>query len=98
MKTYFASPERSSEEVIRKEHIRVDGVAYARQIMDAMPCLSVILNNNRQIIYANEALVSLLYFTPPSFVHPLFSIIENLAITKIPIRIDNFDSVSQKNR
>ncbi len=60
MKTYFASPERSSGEIIQKEHITVDKVAYARQIMDAMPCLSVILNKERQIIYANDALISLL--------------------------------------
>ncbi len=60
MKTYFASPERSSEEVIRKEHATVNNVAFARQIMDAMPCLSVILNQDRQIIFANEALISLL--------------------------------------
>ncbi|MDR1172579.1 MAG: HAMP domain-containing histidine kinase [Bacteroidales bacterium] len=60
MKTYFASPERSSGEIIQKEHVVVDKVAYAHQIMDAMPCLSVILNKDRQIIYANEALISLL--------------------------------------
>ncbi len=60
METRFASPDRSDKEVIRNEYEKVDSVEYARQIMNAMPCLSVILNSNRQIVYANEALTSLL--------------------------------------
>ncbi len=60
METFFASPERNDRETIQNEYERVDCVEYARQIMNAMPCLSVILNSNRQIIYANEALTSLL--------------------------------------
>ena len=60
MKTYFASAERSDDDVVFKEHTLVDSVEYAQQIMNAMPCLSVILNSNRQIIYANDTLLSLL--------------------------------------
>ena len=60
MKTYFASFARSSKEVIQAEHASVKKPAFVCQVMDAMPCLSVILDSNRQIIYANKALVALL--------------------------------------
>ena len=60
MKTYFVSPERSSKEVVRKENESVNQLDFVCQVMDAVPCLSVILNKNRQIVYANKALVLLL--------------------------------------
>jgi nitrogen-specific signal transduction histidine kinase len=58
--THVAPAERSAIEQIVDEHSQVDSVEYAQQIMNAMPCLGLIVNNNRQIIYANEALMSLL--------------------------------------
>ena len=60
MKTYFATPKRSSGEMIQEGYASVKKTAFVCQVMDAMPCLSVILDKNRQIIYANKALISLL--------------------------------------
>ena len=60
VKTHFASPKRSSQRMIRREHKLVNSKHQAQQIIKAMPNLGVILNKNRQIVYANEAITSLL--------------------------------------
>ncbi len=60
VKTYFASPQRSSQRVIRREHKLIRNNKHAQQIVKTMPNLGVILDKNRQIVYANEAITSLL--------------------------------------
>ncbi|MDR2038348.1 MAG: GHKL domain-containing protein [Bacteroidales bacterium] len=60
METYFASAERSIIETILKQHDHINNIGPSQQIIDAMPCLGAIINSNRQIIYANGALMSLL--------------------------------------
>ena len=60
MKTHFATPQRSSDRVIRREHKIIKNNRQAQQIVKTMPNLGVILDKNRQIVYANEAITSLL--------------------------------------
>ena len=58
--TYHDSNKRSTQpEIIRKHH-RINKTEQAQQIMKTMPNLGIILNENRQIVYANEAITSLL--------------------------------------
>jgi len=57
---FHDSSKRSSHpEIIRKHH-RINKKEQAQQIMKTMPNLGIILNENRQIVYANEAITSLL--------------------------------------
>lgn len=60
VKTYHASPQRSSQRVIMREHKLIRNSRQARQIVKMMPNLGVILDKNRQIVYANETISSLL--------------------------------------
>ncbi|MDR0714700.1 MAG: PAS domain-containing sensor histidine kinase [Bacteroidales bacterium] len=60
MISYHASPERSPEEEIKKQNESISHIEYAQQLIDAMPCLGAILNENRQIVYANKALLNLI--------------------------------------
>ncbi|MDR1171832.1 MAG: hypothetical protein LBL24_05190 [Bacteroidales bacterium] len=60
VKTYHAPEKRSSQRAITRKHKLVNGKEYAQQIVKSMPNLGVILDKNRQIVYANEAITSLL--------------------------------------
>ncbi len=55
--TFFAPAERSSEEKILDEHKTVLESLFVRSVMDAINSLSVILDENRQIIFANQGLI-----------------------------------------
>jgi nitrogen-specific signal transduction histidine kinase len=62
-RTYFASPARSSEEDINLSHTLLDS---ERVFLDAFGALSgivAILDNNRQIVYANSEFLNLLGMT-----------------------------------
>ena len=59
-KTYHASNTRSSQRAIMQKHKRINNKEQVRQIVKTMPNLGVILDKNRQIVYANEAITSLL--------------------------------------
>ncbi len=60
METYFAPAERNVIEAIIEQYDHINSIGPSQQIIDAMPCLGAIINSNRQIVYANEALLSLL--------------------------------------
>jgi len=59
-KTHFAPAKRSPQRVIRRENNLVANHKQAQQIVKTMPNLGVILDKNRQIVYANNAITSLL--------------------------------------
>ena len=54
--THFASPERSNAEEIQRETDALSRVGNLDALLDAMPDLVMILNHNRQIIFANRNL------------------------------------------
>ena len=58
--TYFASADRSSQRTISREHKAMMNSMQVNKIMKDVPNLGVILDKNRQIVYANEAITSLL--------------------------------------
>ena len=58
--TYFASADRSSKRKIKREHKKITNSPKAQKIIKNIPNLGVILDQNRQIVYANEAITSLL--------------------------------------
>ncbi len=60
MDIYLTPAKRSDMDEILREYKQVKSIDHAQQILDAMPCLSVVVNKNRQIVYANKALMSLL--------------------------------------
>ncbi len=54
---------RASDEVIRRQAGYFSGEFLAKHLMDALPNVVAILNNYRQIVYANQALLDLLGLT-----------------------------------
>ncbi|MBF0410812.1 MAG: ATP-binding protein [Candidatus Riflebacteria bacterium] len=56
--TFFASPERSSQDEIVSQNAFLSRRESLFQILDAMPELVFIANNNRQIVFANTALIN----------------------------------------
>jgi K+-sensing histidine kinase KdpD len=60
METDFARPDRSDSATIAREASQVQVFKQVIQVIDAMPHLVAILNENRQIVAANKNLVKLL--------------------------------------
>ncbi|MEE4115934.1 MAG: PAS domain-containing sensor histidine kinase [Marinilabiliaceae bacterium] len=58
--TYHAPPERKGKNEVTEEHHYVKDYGYLKDIFDAMPEVAVVLNDKRQIVYANEGLLSIL--------------------------------------
>ncbi len=55
MKTEFATPERSTDEEIRQTHFRLAEQQEKCVLINAIPNIVLVLNNNRQIVFANQA-------------------------------------------
>jgi len=60
VKTFHASDKRSSQRAIKQRHKLINNKEQALQIVKSLPNLGVILDKNRQIVYANEAITSML--------------------------------------
>ncbi|MDR1666485.1 MAG: hypothetical protein LBS03_02145 [Bacteroidales bacterium] len=60
VQTYFSTPDRNVQSVVKHEHAIIRKNQQAMEIVRSMPNLCVILDKNRQIVYANEAMTSLL--------------------------------------
>ncbi len=58
LKTEFASPERSSAEELSRAQASFAGETLLCSLLDAIPEFVMILDRNRQIVHANEALAS----------------------------------------
>lgn len=52
--TNFAPAERLSKEEVLKQCERVEDIALAQSLLDSVPCMSLLLNSNRQIVFANQ--------------------------------------------
>ena len=53
--TKHLSAERDSDEEIRRQHERLTSISLLRELLDAMPCWVLVLNERRQIVHANLA-------------------------------------------
>jgi signal transduction histidine kinase len=63
--THFAPPGRDTPEEFERKVSAIQSVPFLRPTLDAMPVMVVILNSNRQIVAANEALFKVLQATLP---------------------------------
>ncbi len=58
MLTYFASPERSTENEVLELNKKFSGFMEKCFILNSIPNIVLILNGNRQIVYSNKALLN----------------------------------------
>jgi len=56
VKTYFAPAERAREPAIRRQHKTLSETRLLSTVLSAVPELVAVLNRERQLVYANEAL------------------------------------------
>lgn len=66
--TLFAPAERASEEVLARQHESLAASPLVRQLLDAFPEPAMVLNRERQIVFANDKLAKLLDRSPASIV------------------------------
>jgi len=57
MKTFHASPERSSTEIVNNQFLALSQNDYFSELINALPYVVTVLNANRQIVYSNQVLV-----------------------------------------
>lgn len=55
--TYFASPERLGNNEITQQSNEIVNLAYAGKILNSLPNMVAIINEHRQVIYANDIFV-----------------------------------------
>jgi K+-sensing histidine kinase KdpD len=60
MLSHFAPPERSIKSKIFEEYAELKSAAYIEELIAALPYIAVILNQNRQIVFSNKALLQLM--------------------------------------
>jgi len=58
--THFAPAQRSDDEQIFKENELINSQKFFNRIFGAMTGIGAVINNNRQIVYANDEMLSLL--------------------------------------
>ena len=54
--TDFLSPHRKSLDIIQKSFLEIDSAAYIHEIIDAVSSIALIVNYQRQLVYANNKL------------------------------------------
>ncbi|MDD3275687.1 MAG: ATP-binding protein [Kiritimatiellales bacterium] len=60
METSFAPAERAPEEEVRRQYEKIAQLPFVHDFLDAVPNMSVVLNEQRQIVFANRAFVEFL--------------------------------------
>jgi len=60
VKTYFAPPERAGQTAVRRQYKKLSEVQVLSSVLSAVPEFVAVLNKNRQVVYANSALVRFL--------------------------------------
>jgi len=60
METAFAPAERASQDEIRRQYEKLAALPFVRDFLDAVPNMSVVLNEHRQIVFANRAFAEFL--------------------------------------
>jgi signal transduction histidine kinase len=58
--TYFASADRSSPEIVSRQGRTFAALAVLREFADTGPYMAMVLNSNRQIVFASRALLELI--------------------------------------
>lgn len=57
MKTYHAPSERSGKEELLNQRSSLESISFLKELIDALPYIALILNENRQIIFSNESMI-----------------------------------------
>lgn len=60
METHFAPAQRADFKKVTSDHQRFSNFRYVSEIVNALPYIAAILNKERQIVFANKALLDLL--------------------------------------
>ena len=60
MLTHFAPPERSVKGKILEDYKKLKSVSYIEELIAALPYIAVILNQQREIVFSNKALLQLM--------------------------------------
>jgi len=60
MITHFASPERSVKAKILRDYSGFKSASYIEELIAALPYIAVILNQHREIVFSNKALLKLM--------------------------------------
>lgn len=68
MRTHFASPQRSEPEELARQQAAVRRQTLLVSVLDAFPEPAMILNQNRQLVAANDKLLRLLEVAPRSLI------------------------------
>lgn len=58
--TYFASPEYADAQTIQEQHAAISKLPFVSKLVESIPEIVMVLNDQRQIIYANQSLAELL--------------------------------------
>ncbi|UCF96624.1 MAG: hypothetical protein JSV89_15805 [Spirochaetaceae bacterium] len=66
-KTYFAPPKRARPATIRKQHRRISSINTLTNVLSAVPEFVAVLNQERQVVYANNALLEFLDAGSPRY-------------------------------
>jgi signal transduction histidine kinase len=69
MPTQFAPASRDAQEDVQQQAVALQVVALLRQLLDAVPELLMILNDKRQIVFANQRLIDFLACKDPKAVY-----------------------------
>jgi signal transduction histidine kinase len=59
-KTYFASPEREDITVIQEQSKKIKELPYATDVLNTFPGFILVLNTQRQVIFANQIFINFL--------------------------------------
>ncbi|MEJ5303650.1 MAG: GHKL domain-containing protein [Bacteroidales bacterium] len=62
MDTFFASPDRAPDEVLRQDLQAFEQFAALKQFFNALPFIAAVLNKERQLVYSNRALLDAMGF------------------------------------
>jgi K+-sensing histidine kinase KdpD len=60
MITHFAPPERSVKAKILEDYTELKSTSYIEELIDALPYIAVILNQQREIVFSNSTLLKLM--------------------------------------
>lgn len=58
--THFASPERLGRGVIKEQYEKVLSLEHTKEILNSFPNIVLVLNKQRQVVFANETFVEIL--------------------------------------
>ncbi len=63
MKTYFASYKRATREAVQRDYMGIRSMEYIPELICSLPYVASILNEDRQIVFSNDALLKKLNFS-----------------------------------